>query len=120
MLSFYNGIRIAHEVVDSRDWKLNDNTISVGDAVIDVPKQYANTQRYCATLGHKANHCFDNNAVYDWFDHPRFGFIKCIRAITTIQAHEEICVLYGYSLSKDGTLDAPEWYKDLLLRSLKN
>jgi hypothetical protein len=27
-------------------------------------------------LGHKANHHKPNNATYDVFDHPRFGFIK--------------------------------------------
>jgi histone-lysine N-methyltransferase SETD7 len=65
------------------------------------------TNRYCATLGHKANHREDNNAVYGRYYHPRFGAIKCIRSIRPIAKDEEICVDYGY---KKNT--GPTWYRE--------
>ncbi len=43
-----------------------------------VPAEWSSTTAYCATLGHKANHSFTNNAMYDVYEnHPRFGHIKC-------------------------------------------
>ena len=80
MVSFYNGVRLTPAVVDSRDWALNSNTITLGDdTVLDVPPPYDQTTAYTASLGHKANHSFDNNAEYELYDHPRFGPIKCLR-----------------------------------------
>eukprot|EP01135_Chromosphaera_perkinsii_P001003 Nk52_evm17s156 gene=Nk52_evmTU17s156 len=106
---FYNGIRITHKEVDERDWIYNDNTISLNeDTVIDVPHAFSMEDQYCSTLGHKANHCSSSpNAMYDAIFHPRFGEIKCIRALEDeIQAGEEILVDYGYS---HDTL--PNWYQ---------
>lgn len=108
--SFYNGVRLSHEVVDGRGWELNDNTLSLGpDEVIDVPPPWNETNHYCATLGHKANHCHvAPNAKYDFFEHPRHGFIKCIRVLDApIAAGEEILVDYGF----DGEHGFPEWWK---------
>lgn len=52
--------------VDNRDWALNGNTISLDeDTVIDVPQPFDQTERYCASLGHKANHSFTPNCKYD-------------------------------------------------------
>lgn len=52
--------------VDSRDWALNGNTISLDeDTVIDVPQPFDAVKRYCASLGHKANHSFTPNCRYD-------------------------------------------------------
>lgn len=52
--------------VDSRDWALNGNTISLDeDTVIDVPHPFDQVDRYCASLGHKANHSFTPNCKYD-------------------------------------------------------
>ena len=74
--SFYNGIRLSHDEVDSRDWLLNENTLSLDeDVVIDVPVEYSDTARYCATLGHKANHSNNPNCKYDFFNHPRYAII---------------------------------------------
>nr|XP_051685812.1 histone-lysine N-methyltransferase SETD7-like [Oryctolagus cuniculus] len=79
-MSFYNGVRITHQEVDSRDWVLNGNTLSLDEeTVIDVPEPYNHVSKYCASLGHKANPSFTPNCVYDMFVHPRFGPIKCIR-----------------------------------------
>lgn len=110
VVSFYNGVRITHKYCDSRPWDLNRNTISLNEEfVIDVPPRENNLSIYCASLGHKANHRDppENNAVYDLFDHPRFGDIKCIRTIKPISRNEEIFVDYGY---KKGT--GPNWYRE--------
>ncbi|XP_077388837.1 histone-lysine N-methyltransferase SETD7 [Festucalex cinctus] len=117
VVAFYNGIRITHSEVDSRDWALNGNTISLDeDTVIDVPQPFDQTERYCATLGHKANHSFIPNCKYDMFVHPRFGSIKCIRTIKAVQKDEELTVAYGYEhevTGKNGP-EAPDWYKQEL------
>lgn len=52
--------------MDGRDWSLNGNTISLDeDTVIDVPAPYCQTDRYCASLAHKANHSFSPNCRYE-------------------------------------------------------
>lgn len=52
--------------VDSRDWAMNGNTISLDeDTVIDVPQPFDQLQNYCASLGHKANHSFTPNCRYE-------------------------------------------------------
>ncbi|XP_043982095.1 histone-lysine N-methyltransferase SETD7 [Gambusia affinis] len=114
VMAFYNGVRITHSEVDSRDWALNGNTISLDDdTVIDVPQPFDQTERYCASLGHKANHSFTPNCQYELFVHPRFGPIKCIRTLRAVQKDEELTVAYGYdheSLGKNGP-EVPDWYK---------
>jgi len=115
VVAFYNGLCLTHESVNARDWMLNGNTISIDElGVIDVPPQYG-LSVYKASLAHKSNHCFQNNAKYDWYDHPRFGLIKCIRTIKPVKKDEEITVLYDYNeLDENGVLEAPAWYLDLL------
>ncbi|XP_022057095.2 histone-lysine N-methyltransferase SETD7 isoform X1 [Acanthochromis polyacanthus] len=114
VMSFYNGVRITHSEVDSRDWALNGNTISLDeDTVIDVPQPFDQADRYCASLGHKANHSFTPNCKYEPFVHPRFGQIKCIRTLRAVQKDEELTVAYGYdheATGKNGP-EAPDWYK---------
>lgn len=117
VMSFYNGVRITHSEVDSRDWSRNGNTISLDDdTVIDVPEPFNRTENYCATLGHKANHSFTPNCKYDTFIHPRFGLIKCIRSIDAVQKDEELTVDYEYEneISGKSGPEAPEWYTKLL------
>ncbi|XP_009577823.1 PREDICTED: histone-lysine N-methyltransferase SETD7 [Fulmarus glacialis] len=114
VMSFYNGVRITHQEVDSRDWALNGNTISLDDeTVIDVPEPYNHAAKYCASLGHKANHSFTPNCIYDPFVHPRFGPIKCIRTIRAVEKDEELTVAYGYDHNPVGQNgpEAPEWYQ---------
>jgi histone-lysine N-methyltransferase SETD7 len=102
------GVRLSHEEVDGRDWELNSNTISLDeDTVLDVPQRYSSTDSYCATLGHKANHSSSANACYDVFDHPLFGFIKCVRALQHIPRWQEITVDYGF----DGEHGYPDWWQ---------
>ncbi|XP_061757526.1 histone-lysine N-methyltransferase SETD7 isoform X1 [Nerophis ophidion] len=117
VMAFYNGVRITHSEVDKRDWALNGNTISLDeDTVIDVPQPFDQTERYCASLGHKANHSFTPNCKYDVFIHPRFGLIKCIRTLKAVQKDEELTVAYGYDHEATGKkgLEAPDWYKQEL------
>lgn len=117
VMAFYNGVRITHSEVDSRDWTLNGNTISLDeDTVIDVPQPFDQTEKYCASLGHKANHSFTPNCKYDSFVHPRFGPIKCIRTLRPVQKDEELTVAYGYDHGPSGknSPEAPEWYKQEL------
>ncbi|KAG7517280.1 histone-lysine N-methyltransferase SETD7 isoform X1 [Solea senegalensis] len=117
VVSFYNGVRITHSEVDSRDWSLNGNTISVDeDTVIDVPPPFDQMDRYCASLAHKANHSFSPNCKFEPYVHPRFGLIKCIRTLRAVQKEEELTVSYGYDhglLGKNGP-EAPDWYKQEL------
>ncbi|XP_026214263.1 histone-lysine N-methyltransferase SETD7 isoform X1 [Anabas testudineus] len=117
VVAFYNGVRITHSEVDSRDWALNGNTISLDeDTVIDVPQPFDQIERYCASLGHKANHSFTPNCQYDPFVHPRFGPIKCIRTLRAVEKDEELTVAYGYDhdpTGKNGP-EAPDWYKQEL------
>ncbi|XP_023133628.2 histone-lysine N-methyltransferase SETD7 [Amphiprion ocellaris] len=117
VMSFYNGVRITHSEVDGRDWALNGNTISLDeDTVIDVPQPFDQEDRYCASLGHKANHSFTPNCKYDPFVHPRFGHIKCIRTLRAVHKDEELTVAYGYDhepTGKNGP-EAPDWYKQEL------
>ncbi|XP_020509036.1 histone-lysine N-methyltransferase SETD7 [Labrus bergylta] len=114
VMAFYNGVRITHSEVDSRDWAMNGNTISLDeDTVIDVPRPFDLIERYCASLGHKGNHSFTPNCKYEPFLHPRFGIIKCIRTLRAVQKDEELYVAYGYdheATGKNGP-EAPDWYK---------
>ncbi|XP_067103195.1 histone-lysine N-methyltransferase SETD7 isoform X2 [Osmerus mordax] len=118
VMAFYNGVRITHSEVDSRDWALNGNTISLDeDTVIDVPQPFDKMEMYCASLGHKGNHSFTPNCKYDPYVHPRFGLIKCIRTLRAVQRDEELMVAYGYDHEPSGEsgLEAPDWYQRELL-----
>ncbi|XP_062332197.1 histone-lysine N-methyltransferase SETD7 isoform X1 [Osmerus eperlanus] len=118
VMAFYNGVRITHSEVDSRDWALNGNTISLDeDTVIDVPQPFDKMEMYCASLGHKGNHSFTPNCKYDPYVHPRFGLIKCIRTLRAVQRDEELMVAYGYDFEPSGEsgLEAPDWYQRELL-----
>lgn len=107
--SWYNGLRCTHDEVNARGWEKAQATITLDDTVVlDIPGEYNSTSQFCACLGHKANHSLPNNAKYDVFDHPRFGFVKAIRAVRDIEPGEEICCDYGYEGSPE---DLPDWYK---------
>eukprot|EP00299_Pterocystis_sp_00344_P018678 c9319_g2_i2.p1 GENE.c9319_g2_i2~~c9319_g2_i2.p1 ORF type:complete len:264 (-),score=65.77 c9319_g2_i2:3-794(-) len=113
--AFYNGIKISQKEVDDRGWALNDNCITLREGlVIDIPLHLASTTLYCASLGHKANHSFTANSMYDLLCHPRFGDIKCVRATVDIKKGEEIFVDYGYTDEK------PLWYEQLEAKFLQS
>uniref|UniRef100_H3AYA1 Histone-lysine N-methyltransferase SETD7 n=1 Tax=Latimeria chalumnae TaxID=7897 RepID=H3AYA1_LATCH len=94
VMSFYNGVRITHQEVDNRDWALNGNTISLDEeTVLDVPAPYNDTKKYCASLGHKANHSFTPNCIYDTFVLGWLFFCSCIGYFTTVS----ICLQHPVS-----------------------
>ena len=113
LISFYNGIRLSHEIVNKRSWIENANTISLDEnTVLDVPAAYNSMNKYCASLAHKANHSPLPNSYYDTFTHPRYGRIKCIRAGREIPPYEEVTVDYDYHhVNTDNEMDLPVWYK---------
>lgn len=83
-------------MVDSREWEANANALSIADEeAVDVPPPWDSVSRYCASLGHKANHCFSNNAQYELAQHPRLGLIKCLRTLRPVAAGEEITVRWA-------------------------
>jgi len=107
VVSFYNGVRMP----DYKNSCKRPNAISLeDDMIIDVPKPFDQLDKYCASVGHKCNHSFTPNAKYDLYDHPRFGFIRCIRSLERqILPDEEIFVCYAYSV-KNGVPEGPDWY----------
>ena len=113
VVSFYNGVRIAHEEVDERDWSENEYTIALCDEVVlDVPKEFSSLKKYCATLGHKANHSNMPNCEYALYDHPRFGKIKCIKTICSVKKDQELTCDYAYDHKNllTGQDDLPYWF----------
>ena len=63
---------------------------------------------YRASLGHKAQHSFDNNAVFRGLWHPRFGSVMSVVATRDIRRGQEVMVDYSYPLSS-----CPGWYSKL-------
>lgn len=113
VVSFYNGIRLTHAEVDARNWSENGNTISLDDSIVlDVPAELSSLSKYCATLGHKANHSHTPNCEYLPFSHPRFGDIKCISTLRDIEKNEELTCDYGYNhvSAITGLDDLPDWF----------
>jgi hypothetical protein len=107
--SFSKIAQVTQKEVDDRGWALNDNCLMLhDDLVIDIPPAFSSTSTYCASLGHKANHGLDPNAMYDLIFHPRFGDIKCVRAVEPIPMGTEILVDYGFTEEK------PEWFEKLM------
>ena len=113
VVSFYNGVRLTHTEVDARDWSANGNTISLDEStVIDVPTEFSSLSKYCASLGHKANHSQSPNCEYLPFSHPRFGEIKCISTLREVEKDEELTCDYGYDhvSAATGLDDLPDWF----------
>jgi len=89
---------------------------------IDVPRSYASTTAYCASLGHKVNHTFDDealNCVYAHCEHPRFGHVRCIRTTREVKAGEELLVCYGYDLLNTTGDGVPDWFAQEHKKHLK-
>jgi len=68
------------------------------DVAVDLPPDFAPLEKYSATLGHKAQHSFRNNAIFNEFTaHPLLGYTMCLLAIKDIPAGSEVFVFYGYN-----------------------
>ena len=82
-------------------------------ARLDIPPKLL--EEYCSTWGHKACHSFAPNCEYTWAVHPRFGRIRAVTTIRTMEGGEEVLTDYRYCISK-----APKWYKEELRNFLVN
>ena len=68
------------------------------EAIVDIPPESNSVETYSATLGHKANHNFNNNAVYKRFNlHPVLGLIMSVVAVKDIPTGGEVFSMYNYS-----------------------
>ena len=85
IVALFNGIRYLssrNNCQDDSPEQCFDYRIRLnGDTDIDIPSAFTSLERYCATLGHKANHSFTPNAKWSRIEHPRFGLICAIKAM---------------------------------------
>ena len=68
--------------------------------VLDIPPEYQDTQHYCASLAHKANHSFKSNAKFTLFSHPRFGWVPALVTLIPVPHGSEVVVNYDYALMR--------------------
>jgi len=110
VVCLYNGIRITLEDGEKKDWELKPNLICLNDGMcVDVPVELSDMKVFQNTIGHKANHHWDNNAEYAlYWGHPIFGKIRCIRTLRPIKKDEEIFVNYSYEE------EGPGWYLEFM------
>ena len=98
LVSYFNGFKVPVEYVESSwiekmngaenfenlsendplfDEYLERKSYVIGldmDHDLDLPPEIANnTERYCATLGHKVNHAVRPNCYFGWAFHPLYG-----------------------------------------------
>ena len=67
-------------------------------AMIDIPPEANTVKTYSATLGHKSNHNFNNNAEFKRFNlHPVLGLIMSVVAVKDIPKGGEVFSNYNYS-----------------------
>ena len=118
ILAFYNGVRLTSEecAQPCEDWR--DDAYKIMDQteeenVLDIPQQFRHLSQYRASLAHKANHCFQPNAKFCSFFHPRFGLIPALISLKHISAGMEILVNYEYSFDS-----SPPWYSQLQVESM--
>ena len=64
------------------------------DLDLDIPHAHIDLDKYCATLGHKANHSFVANAEWALVEHPRFGLIRGLASLEDIKKDDEILINY--------------------------
>lgn len=114
LIALFNGLkifktgRITKISAESEEW--SDYRLTVDkDIDIDITEDLISLKTYCASLGHKACHSFEEkNAKFDNLYHPRFGEIMSIVALKHIPENSEILVNYNYDVDL-----APLWYKEL-------
>ena len=113
VIALFNGIR--KQFMKSEGFT-SDYVIRLNSQIdLDIPNEYKDLKNYCATIGHKANHSFLPNAKWSRLDHPRFGMICSITALTDIKKGDEVLVNYGLGMGH-----APDWYKGLWINHCRN
>ena len=71
---------------------------NLNQAIIDIPPEANTVATYSATLGHKSNHNFNNNAEFKRFNlHPVLGLIMSVVAIKDIPKGAEVFSNYNYA-----------------------
>ena len=71
---------------------------------MDIPPHYVSLENYRATLAHKINHSFTPNCGWDTIEHPVFGKIPSVVALTDVQRgsiHFDLLLLCP-TISTDG------------------
>jgi [histone H3]-lysine4 N-methyltransferase len=107
LVSLYSGMLVSKKTINRRRWEMNAYTMHYDCHLsIDVPTPFDQLDNYKASLGHKANHSFEPNAILTPIFHPKFGRIAWIVADRDIKMDQEILVDYGYSSNW-----GPKWYK---------
>jgi len=114
VVAFYNGVRLPYkpgtkEVWETSGYKIFVNADYKSGERIDLPGELIHLKNYCATLGHKINHCFVYNCTEWFFSHPRHGLVPCVVSTRKIHAGEEFLLHYGYD-----PLNCPSWYREAL------
>ena len=67
--------------------------------VVDIPDGYEDVSKYNATIGHKANHDFNNHVEHGTVDSARFGLISTLFTKRPVKKGEEIFSHYWYPIS---------------------
>lgn len=82
--------------------------ITDNNVALDVTPEMRSLSKYCASLGHFANHCKTaekRNCAYADTFHPRFGHISSVKTTREVQAGEELLVDYMFN----DAWPVPEW-----------
>ena len=109
VIAYFAGV-----AVDSSSLTQSEYSISwLAGAGLDIPVPLRAS--YCATLGHKACHSFAPNCEYSWAAHPRWGRIRAVVSLRSLEPGEEVLTDYKYSYHK-----SPQWYRDDLNTFLIN
>jgi len=121
MVSFYNGIRIMPgEIPPFRsdsyqiflDWRPT-NIQNNDREYLDIPPECVSLKNYRASLGHKINHSFQPNCIWDQIIHPTFGRIPSIITLMDLKAGTELTCHYMIDMQEASGIDHLQWYVDL-------
>jgi hypothetical protein len=98
LAALYNGVRMSEsEARIRKDDRRSPYRIHGWNSdVLNIPTSSQDTETYCATLGHKANHAKKANSEYRYVHHPRFGEIVGLFMLEDAVAGQEVVVDYGY------------------------
>ena len=109
VVAYFAGVKVDGGCVTQSEFSIS----WLDGSGLDIPVPLRSS--YCATLGHKACHSFAPNCEYSWAAHPRWGRIRAVVSLRSLEPGEEILTDYKYSYHK-----APQWYRDDLNNFLVN